>query len=142
MRTNGRLIALALMAGLAAHGSLAETRLNVQPVRAIACEALGYKTATVRADEASQLVKITAGESQFTPDLIVLKKGQPVTLQLTSTDRIHGLAIRALKIDTDIRPGQSTEITVTPQVAGTFKGFCDHYCGLGHGNMKMTVVVE
>jgi heme/copper-type cytochrome/quinol oxidase subunit 2 len=63
-------------------------------------------------------------------------------LQLTSTDRTHGFMIRALKIDTDIKPGNVTEMTVTPATAGTFKAICDHYCGLGHGNMKMTVVVE
>jgi cytochrome c oxidase subunit 2 len=61
---------------------------------------------------------------------------------LTSTDRIHGFLIRALKIDTDIVPGKAKDMTVTPQVAGTFKAICDHYCGVGHGNMKMTVVVE
>jgi heme/copper-type cytochrome/quinol oxidase subunit 2 len=49
--------------------------------------------------------------------------------------------IRALKIDTDIKPGKVTEMTVTPATAGTFKAICDHYCGLGHGGMKMTVVV-
>jgi heme/copper-type cytochrome/quinol oxidase subunit 2 len=31
---------------------------------------------------------------------------------------------------------------VTPETAGTFTAICDHYCGLGHGNMKMKVVVE
>jgi heme/copper-type cytochrome/quinol oxidase subunit 2 len=33
-------------------------------------------------------------------------------------------------------------MTVTPATAGTFKSICDHYCGIGHGGMKMTVVVE
>jgi len=50
--------------------------------------------------------------------------------------------IRTLKIDTDVKPGKVTAITVTPQTPGTFKAICDHYCGLGHGGMKMTVVVE
>jgi len=49
--------------------------------------------------------------------------------------------IRALHIDTDIKPGAVVEKTVTPQSAGTFNAICDHYCGLGHGGMKMTVVV-
>jgi heme/copper-type cytochrome/quinol oxidase subunit 2 len=39
-------------------------------------------------------------------------------------------------------PGKTGEFTVTPKTAGTFKAICDHYCGLGHGFMKMTVVVE
>jgi cytochrome c oxidase subunit 2 len=61
---------------------------------------------------------------------------------MTSTDRTHGFLIRALKIDTDIKPGTVTQITVTPTTAGTFKAICDHYCGLGHSGMKMTVVVQ
>ena len=87
-------------------------------------------------------MKITASKFHFTPDHITLVKGQPVTLQLTSTDRPHGFLIRALKIDTDIKPGTVTEITLTPTTAGTFKAICDHYCGLGHNGMKMTVVVQ
>jgi cytochrome c oxidase subunit II len=95
-----------------------------------------------RADESAQVVKITASKFHFTPDHITLVKGQPVTLQLTSTDTTHGFLIRALKIDTDIKPGTVTQMTVTPATAGTFKAICDHYCGLGHGGMKMTVVVQ
>src|SRR5215472_10574910 len=94
------------------------------------------------AGDSAQVVKITASKFHFTPDHITLIKGQPVTLQLTSTDRTHGFLIRALKIDTDIKPGTVTAVTVTPTSAGTFKAICDHYCGVGHGGMKMTVVVE
>ena len=88
------------------------------------------------------VVKITASQFHFTPNRITLIKGQPVTLELTSADVTHGFMIRPLKIDTDIKPGQVTDITVTPAVAGTFKAICDHYCGIGHGDMRMTVVVE
>jgi cytochrome c oxidase subunit 2 len=102
-----------------------------------------YATPThARAAESAQVVKITAGKFHFTPDHLTLVKGQPVRLQLTSTDATHGFMIRALKIDTDIKPDKVTEMTVTPASAGTFKAICDHYCGLGHGGMKMTVVVE
>jgi cytochrome c oxidase subunit 2 len=105
---------------------------------------LGLWTAPVRAraQAAPQVITITASKFQFTPNHITLVKGQPVTLQLTSSDRVHGFMIRPLKIDTDVNPGKVTAITVTPQTAGTFTAICDHYCGLGHGNMKMKVVVE
>jgi len=98
--------------------------------------------ARTRAGESPEVVKITAGRFHFTPDHITLVKGQPVTLQLTSTDATHGFLIRALKIDTDVKPGRVPAMTVTPANAGTFKAICDHYCGLGHGGMKMTVVVQ
>jgi cytochrome c oxidase subunit 2 len=106
----------------------------------------GLATYTVptraHAGDSAQVVKITASKFHFTPDHITLVKGQPVTLELTSTDRTHGFMIRALKIDTDIKPGKVTEMTVTPATAGTFQAICDHYCGVGHGGMKMTVVVN
>src|SRR5216683_2279018 len=73
-----------------------------------------YATPTrPRASESAEVVKITASKFRFTPDHITLVKGQPITLQLTSTDRTHGFMIRALKIDTDIKPGQVTEMTMT-----------------------------
>ena len=101
-----------------------------------------YSTPTrTRAGDSVQVLKITASKFHFTPDHITLIKDQPVTLQLTSTDATHGFMLRALKIDTDIKPGTVTKMTVTPATAGTFKVICDHYCGLGHSGMKMTVVV-
>jgi cytochrome c oxidase subunit 2 len=50
--------------------------------------------------------------------------------------------VRAFGIDTDIQPGKTTAITITPEKAGSYTTICDHYCGLGHGGMKMTIVVE
>jgi heme/copper-type cytochrome/quinol oxidase subunit 2 len=31
---------------------------------------------------------------------------------------------------------------VTPKTPGRYTTICDHFCGAGHGNMKMTIVVE
>lgn len=35
-----------------------------------------------------------------------------------------------------------TDVTITPEVAGSYTTICDHFCGANHGNMKMTIVVE
>ena len=94
------------------------------------------------ADPAPQVVKITASKFHFEPDHILLHKGEPVILQLTSTDATHGFMIRALKIDTEIKRGKVTEMTVTPETPGTFTAICDHYCGTGHGMMKLKVEVQ
>src|SRR3984893_2380376 len=98
--------------------------------------------APARAAETAQVVKITASKFHFTPNRIVLAKGQPVTLQLTSADRTNGFIVRAFGIDTDIETGKTTAITIRPEKVGTFTTICDHYCGLGHGGMKMKIVVE
>jgi cytochrome c oxidase subunit 2 len=95
-----------------------------------------------RADPNAQVVAITASKFKFTPNHIVLTKGQPVTLQLTSNDREHGFLLRAFKIDTVIPSGATTAIKFTPQTAGTFQAICDDYCGWGHGDMRMSVEVR
>jgi cytochrome c oxidase subunit II len=98
--------------------------------------------ARVQADDGAQVVRITASKFRFTPDHISLVKGRPATLELTSTDTTHGFLLRALRIDAAIRPGATIAISVTPGSAGTFWAICDHYCGLGHGEMKLTVEVR
>jgi len=88
------------------------------------------------------VIEITAKRFAFSPDKITLKKGQTVKLRLHSADVTHGFFLRPLKIDEEIPAGQTTDVTVTPQVAGTFTTICDHFCGANHGNMNMTIVVE
>ena len=88
-----------------------------------------------------KVIEISAKKFAFTPSTITLKKGEPVILRLTSADRVHGFMSRPLKIDTDIAAGKTTDVPVTPATAGNFTVICDHYCGTGHGNMKMKVSV-
>jgi len=95
----------------------------------------------VRAED-MPVVEITAKRFAFSPDKITLKKGQTVKLRLHSEDVTHGFFLRPLKIDEEIPAGQTTEVTITPQTAGTFTTICDHFCGANHGNMNMTIVVE
>ena len=92
--------------------------------------------------DTAQVVKITASKYHFTPDHIVLVKGQPATLQLTSSDRVHGFMVREFGIDTDIEPGKTTNLAIKPEKAGSYATICDHYCGLGHSGMNMTIMVE
>ncbi len=95
----------------------------------------------VRADS-PRVMEITAKRFEFSPNRITLKKGETVTLRLTSSDVVHGFFLRPLKIDEAITPGKTTEVTVTPETPGTYTTICDHFCGVNHGNMKMTIVVE
>lgn len=87
-------------------------------------------------------IVITAKRFEFVPSTITLKKGETVNLFVTSEDVTHGLFLRPLKIDTDLVAGETRQITVTPQSAGAFTAICHHFCGAGHGSMKLTVIVE
>ena len=88
------------------------------------------------------VVEIRAKRFAFSPNRITLKKGETVKLRIHSEDVTHGFFLRPLKLDEEIPAGQTIEVTVTPETAGTFMTICDHFCGANHGNMNMTIVVE
>ena len=93
-------------------------------------------------ESAPRIVDISSKKFEFAPNAITLKKDEAVTIRLTATDRAHGLLVQELGVDLDAAPGKPAERTITPHEAGTFGAICDHYCGAGHGGMKMTFVVE
>jgi cytochrome c oxidase subunit 2 len=109
----------------------------------LAVALLAGMTGTRRAFAAEpRVVEITAKRFAFSPEQVTLKKGEPVTLRLHSEDVTHGFFMRKLKIDAEVEAGKTTDVTITPEVAGTYTTICDHFCGANHGNMKMTIVVE
>ena len=89
-----------------------------------------------------RVVEITAKKFEFNPPEVHLRAGEPVTIRLIGTDHAHGLLVKPLGVDLDASPDKPDQITITPAAAGRYPAICDHYCGSGHGNMKMTVVVE
>ena len=90
-----------------------------------------------------QKIEITASKFAFSPNEITVKKGQQVELEIHSTDANHGLAIQELGIRTEVPKGQTETVTFHAEEVGTFEGKCAHFCGKGHGSMKLAVhVVE
>ncbi len=89
-----------------------------------------------------RVIEITAMRFGFSPDEITLKKGEAVTLRFASRDVKHGFFSKALKLDADIVPGKTTELTFAPETTGKFVTVCDNFCGAGHGDMRMTIVVQ
>jgi cytochrome c oxidase subunit 2 len=98
--------------------------------------------ARLRAAETPNEISVMASKFEFTPETIKVKVGQPVTLVLTSFDRIHGFKMPDFGIRTDIVPDRETRVTLTPHKTGTFAFFCDIFCGDGHEDMGGTLVVE
>jgi cytochrome c oxidase subunit 2 len=104
--------------------------------------AAGLTSGRLRAAEEPKVITITAKRFEFSPKEITLKQGETVKLQLTTEDVTHGFFVKPLGIDEDVAPGKTTEVVVTPKTPGRYTTICDHFCGAGHGNMKMTIVVE
>jgi cytochrome c oxidase subunit 2 len=103
---------------------------------------LGLAGRGLRAEEEPKVIAITARRFEFSPREITLKRGETVKLQLTSEDVTHGFFAKPLGIDELIVPGKTTDLVVTPRETGRYTTICDHFCGAGHGGMKMTFVVE
>jgi cytochrome c oxidase subunit II len=94
------------------------------------------------AQETEPAIQIQAKRFEFTPTQIVLKRGVPVILELTSLDVVHGFNVPGLGIRADVLPGQTTRVRLVPDKVGRFDYRCDHFCGLGHWKVKGTIVVE
>lgn len=103
--------------------------------------ALAQAPSGAPATAAPRTVEIVARRFQFTPAEVTLRRGEPVVLRLRSEDVTHGFFTRALGLDATITPGAPLELPLTPTTAGRFPVICDHFCGSGHGGMKMTIVV-
>ena len=87
------------------------------------------------------VVRIEASKFRYDPPKVTLKRGVPVVLELTSSDRSHGFKQVELGIDVKVLPGETTQVRVTPEAAGTFSFACDVFCGSGHEEMDGEIVV-
>lgn len=87
-------------------------------------------------------VTIQASNWKFTPGSITVQVGQAVTLDLTSTEGVHGIQSSDLGIpQTTITPGSTKTVTFTPKKTGTYLVHCSVPCGPGHADMVLTVKV-
>ena len=87
-------------------------------------------------------IQVTAKKYEFSPNPIRVKKGEPVKLIITAIDHDHGFSLEAFHIKQKLKKGEPTTIEFTPDKAGTFPFKCSVFCGMGHGGMKGTLIVE
>ena len=112
-----------------------------------------------QADQAVQVIAVTAKKYEFNPSPIHVKLGAKVQLNITSLDKIHGFKINlypdgapakgdsGLLFTSDddcfkIEPGAATTVQFVARTAGTYSFHCCNRCGLGHGGMKGQLIVE
>ncbi len=88
-----------------------------------------------------RVIRVTARRFVFTPNEIALKKGEPVTLELTTEDVFMGFNAPDFGVRVDIVPGRTNRLSFTPDKAGTFTFLCDVFCGDGHETMNGRLVV-
>ena len=103
--------------------------------------AAGFAVSSARGDE-PRVIPVTAKRFAFEPSEIQVAKGEKVALEVTSQDVTHGFFSRKFGFDEDLPQGKTIRVPLKTDVAGTYTVLCDHYCGSGHGGMKMTIVVQ
>ena len=87
-------------------------------------------------------IQVTARKYKFTPNVITVKKGQLVRLNITAEDRDHGIRLKDFDLNQRLVKGVPTTVEFTPTEAGTFVFRYSVRCGWRHGKMKGELVVE
>jgi cytochrome c oxidase subunit 2 len=87
-------------------------------------------------------ITMTAKKYEFTPNTVTVRKGDKVRLVITALDHDHGFKIEAFHIDQRLPKGSPVTVEFVAEQAGTFPFQCSQFCGLGHKNMRGSLVVE
>lgn len=83
-------------------------------------------------DEVDRHFQVEASMFQFTPGRIRVNQGDRITLELISTDVVHGLSIDGYDFELMADPGQSQTATFIANKTGVFRFRCSIACGNMH----------
>jgi heme/copper-type cytochrome/quinol oxidase subunit 2 len=85
--------------------------------------------------------QIDARQFAYAPSELAVNPGDTVTIQLVSTDVVHGLYIDGYDLSIEADPGQTAILTFTADKQGSFRFRCNVTCGAMHPFMigKLTV---
>lgn len=98
-------------------------------------------TAHRKAARPERVIQIEARKFRYAPNLIELKVGEPVVLEVTALDFTHGFSIPDWKMRADLVIGKPVRIRVKPEQAGKITFLCDNFCGSGHEEMNGSFIV-
>lgn len=85
--------------------------------------------------------RIDAGQFSYSPSELKVNAGDMVTLELVSTDVVHGLYVDSYDISVEADPGQAKILSFIADKPGSFRFRCNVTCGAMHPFMigKLTV---
>jgi heme/copper-type cytochrome/quinol oxidase subunit 2 len=76
--------------------------------------------------------RIDARQFAYSPSELHVNPGDTVTIQLVSTDVVHGLYVDGYDVSIEADPGQTTTLTFTADKPGSFRFRCNVTCGAMH----------
>jgi len=85
--------------------------------------------------------RIEAGQFSYSPSELIVNPGDTITIELVSTDVVHGLYVDGYDISIEADPGQTATLTFIADKPGSFRFRCNITCGAMHPFMigKLTV---
>ena len=76
--------------------------------------------------------RVESGDFAYSPAVIRVNPGDQLTIELVSTDVVHGLYVDGYDISLTAEPGQPATLTFTANRPGTFRLRCSVTCGALH----------
>ena len=85
--------------------------------------------------------EVDARQYAYSPSELQVNQGDTVSIQLVSTDVVHGLYIDGYDVSIEADPGQTASLTFIANKSGSFRFRCNITCGAMHPFMigKLTV---
>lgn len=75
-------------------------------------------------------------------DVLHIPAGQAVDVVVTSSDVIHSFWVPRLAGKIDAIPGHENVVRIEADRAGTYNGVCAEFCGMGHTEMRFSIVAH
>lgn len=75
---------------------------------------------------------IEAGDFAYSPAVLQVYPGDNVTIELSSTDVVHGLYVDGYDLNVTADPGQPATLSFIADRSGTFRLRCSVTCGALH----------
>jgi heme/copper-type cytochrome/quinol oxidase subunit 2 len=81
---------------------------------------------------AMRSIRVEASQFAYTPAVLQVNPGDTVTIELVSTDVVHGLYVDGYGVSVTADPGQTARLTFIADKAGSFRFRCNEPCGALH----------
>ena len=83
-------------------------------------------------EPAERTFRVQASSFEYTPAVLAVNQGDLVTIELTSTDVVHGLYLDGYDLEINADPGQTKSLTFIADLSGSFRFRCSVTCGELH----------
>ena len=76
--------------------------------------------------------QVEASRFAYSPSIFQVNRGDRITINLLSTDVVHGLAVDGYDVQVTSDPGQSARLSFIADRSGSFRFRCTVTCGAMH----------